>query len=52
MSDNVWGWCQDESSGEVRKSIAAILIFAGVYIVTQSKSRTQMEREKATSVNQ
>jgi drug/metabolite transporter (DMT)-like permease len=28
------------------KSIAAILIFAGVYIVTQSKSRAQMEREK------
>jgi drug/metabolite transporter (DMT)-like permease len=28
------------------KSIAAILIFSGVYIVTQSKSRAQMEREK------
>jgi drug/metabolite transporter (DMT)-like permease len=28
------------------KSIAAILIFAGVYIVTQSKSRAQMEKEK------
>jgi drug/metabolite transporter (DMT)-like permease len=27
------------------KSIAAILIFSGVYIVTQSKSRAQMERE-------
>jgi drug/metabolite transporter (DMT)-like permease len=28
------------------KSIAAVLIFWGVYIVTQSKSRAQMEREK------
>jgi drug/metabolite transporter (DMT)-like permease len=28
------------------KSIAAILIFSGVYIVIQSKSRAQMEREK------
>jgi drug/metabolite transporter (DMT)-like permease len=33
------------------KSVAAILIFAGVYIVTQSKSRAQMEREKVTNVN-
>jgi drug/metabolite transporter (DMT)-like permease len=29
------------------KSIAAILIFSGVYIVTQSKSRAQMEKEEA-----
>jgi drug/metabolite transporter (DMT)-like permease len=29
------------------KSIAAILIFFGVYIVTQSKSRAQMERENS-----
>ncbi|MDR2382325.1 MAG: DMT family transporter [Prevotellaceae bacterium] len=28
------------------KSISAILIFLGVYIVTQSKSRAQMEQEK------
>jgi drug/metabolite transporter (DMT)-like permease len=28
------------------KSFAAILIFSGVYIVTQSKSRAQMEKEK------
>jgi drug/metabolite transporter (DMT)-like permease len=33
------------------KSIAAILIFAGVYIVTQSKSRAQMEKEKMANVN-
>ncbi|MDR0726095.1 MAG: DMT family transporter [Prevotellaceae bacterium] len=33
------------------KSIAAILIFFGVYIVTQSKSRAQMEREKITNTN-
>jgi hypothetical protein len=34
------------------KSIAAILIFWGVYIVTQSKSRAQMEREKILTVKQ
>jgi drug/metabolite transporter (DMT)-like permease len=32
------------------KSIAAILIFFGVYIVTQSKSRAQMEQEKMQNV--
>jgi drug/metabolite transporter (DMT)-like permease len=31
---DVFGWT---------KSIAAVLIFLGVYIVTQSKSRAQME---------
>jgi drug/metabolite transporter (DMT)-like permease len=34
------------------KSIAAILIFWGVYIVTQSKSRAQMEKEKTINVKQ
>jgi drug/metabolite transporter (DMT)-like permease len=34
------------------KSIAAILIFFGVYIVTQSKSRAQMEREKMINIKQ
>jgi drug/metabolite transporter (DMT)-like permease len=34
------------------KSIAAVLIFLGVYIVTQSKSRAQMEREKLLNVKQ
>jgi len=29
-----------------QKALAAILVFAGVYIVTQSKSRAQMEAEK------
>jgi drug/metabolite transporter (DMT)-like permease len=32
------------------KSIAAGLIFSGVYIVTQSKSRAQMEREKIANI--
>jgi drug/metabolite transporter (DMT)-like permease len=27
------------------KSLAALLIFLGVYVVTQSKSRAQMEKE-------
>jgi drug/metabolite transporter (DMT)-like permease len=34
------------------KSIAALLIFSGVYIVTQSKSRAQMEKEKAVNIKQ
>jgi drug/metabolite transporter (DMT)-like permease len=33
------------------KGFAAILIFSGVYIVTQSKSRAQMEREKNANIN-
>jgi len=28
------------------KALSGILVFAGVYIVTQSKSRAQMEAEK------
>lgn len=31
------------------QALAALLVFSGVYIVTQSKSRAQMEKEKATS---
>jgi drug/metabolite transporter (DMT)-like permease len=30
----------------VEKAASAVLVFAGVYIVTQSKSRAQMEAEK------
>lgn len=36
-----------QDSFSFRKLLAAILVFAGVYLVTQSKSRADMEREKA-----
>jgi len=31
----------------VEKALSSILVFAGVYIVTQSKSRAQLEAERA-----
>ncbi len=33
------------------QAIAAVLVFSGVYIVTQSKSRAQLEAEKAAKLN-
>jgi drug/metabolite transporter (DMT)-like permease len=35
----------------VEKALSAVLVFSGVYIVTQSKSRAQMEAEKAAKIN-
>ena len=32
----------------IEKAVAAILVFAGVYIVTQSKSKAQLDAEKVT----
>lgn len=34
-----------------QQALAAVLVFSGVYIVTQSKSRAQVEAEKAKSTN-
>jgi len=31
----------------IEKALSGVLVFAGVYIVTQSKSRAQLEAEKA-----
>lgn len=35
----------------VEKALSAVLVFSGVYIVTQSKSRAQMDAEKAAKIN-
>jgi drug/metabolite transporter (DMT)-like permease len=40
MGVGTFGW---------QKGIAIALVFTGVYIVTQSKSREQMERERSIS---
>jgi len=32
------------------KAIASMLIFAGVYVVTKSKSRDQMQKENKNSI--
>jgi drug/metabolite transporter (DMT)-like permease len=39
---DVFGW---------KKGVAAILVFAGVYIVTHSKSRAQLEAERKGKIN-
>lgn len=35
----------------IQQGLAALLVFSGVYIVTQSKSRAQLEAEKAAGIN-
>ena len=42
MGMDTFGWL---------KCIAVVLVFSGVYIVTQSKSKTQLDEEKVNKEN-